>query len=67
MKKKGDDCLFCEGHCDEWICAGLNKDKYAVLVSSNDSGVCFCPLCQISHLEDVVTRPRKRAQASRVM
>ena len=44
----------------EWICAGLNKDKYAVLVSSNDS-VCFCPLCQISHLEDVVTCPRKRA------
>lgn len=43
-KKKGQDAVFCDGSCQEWIhrqCASLSKHAYSLVSYSDDE--CYCP------------------------
>ena len=54
-KKKGQDAVFCDGSCQDWIhrqCAGLSKHAYS-LVSDSDEEF-HCPRCQLSDLTKAI-------------
>ena len=56
-KDKGQDVVFCDGHCNTWLhrgCAGLSKISFKKVTESNDPF--YCTRCCLSqHKEELNT------------
>lgn len=55
-EKEGDDAIFCEGSCNDWmyrICAGLSNSTFQYLLDPNTSFMCvYCLLSnQAAHAD----------------
>ena len=58
-RKKGQDAIFCEGECQSWMhrhCAGLSKNRFQELSSSQD--MFLCPACQNDMLTEAISELR---------
>lgn len=55
-RSKGQDAVFCDGSCQMWLhrcCAGLSRERFEVLASSEESFL--CPACQRDSQQETIT------------